>query len=282
MTRRQGTASDRVDFSAGLAQRFPMRALSFGTADGHTSPERDHSGVLLQADGESFLLDCGAPAGRLLLHDQYDSDVPGALWISHMHSDHVGQVGSLIQSLWLRQRRATLHVFGPGQVLSAVKDWLERCLLFPELVGFPIEWHAMTPGRPVAHGAFSLTAFPTAHLANLSGRFLQAYPNTCFDCYGLILEYQGQRYVYSADIEHPRDLDPALKGVRVHALICELTHFPEQDLFRHLAPFQVKSVWLTHFPDRLVGQEAELRALAKEEKFPGSLYLMKDNVAHDM
>jgi ribonuclease BN (tRNA processing enzyme) len=259
-----------------------MRALSFGTADGHTSPDRDHSGVLLQGAGESFLLDCGAPAGRLLLHDQYGPDVPGALWISHMHSDHVGQVGSLIQSLWLRQRRATLHIFGPAEVMRAVKDWLERCLLFPDLVGFPIEWHDMNPGQPFAHGAFTLTAFSTAHLASLSKQFRKAYPNTCFDCFGLILEEQGQRYVYSADIDHPRDLDPALKAGRVHALICELTHFPERELFRHLAPFQVDSVWLTHYPDRLVRQEAQLRAMAREEKFLGSLYLMQDNVAHDM
>jgi ribonuclease BN (tRNA processing enzyme) len=259
-----------------------MRALCFGTADGHTSPERDHSGVLLEAGGESFLLDCGAPAGQLLLHGKYGPNVPGALWISHMHSDHVGQVGSLIQSLWLRQRRAPLHVFGPGPVLTAVKDWLERCLLFPELIGFPIEWHAVKPGEPVTHGPFTLTAFPTAHLASLAGQFRANYPNTCFECYGLILDREGERYVYSADIEHPRDLDPALKGGRVRALICELTHFPEVELFRHLAPFQVDSVWLTHYPDRTVGQEAELRALAKKENFSGSLYLMQDNVAHGM
>jgi ribonuclease BN (tRNA processing enzyme) len=259
-----------------------MRALSFGTADGHTSAGRDHSGILLQSAGESFLLDCGAPAARLLLHEKFGPEVPGTLWISHMHSDHVGQVGSLIQSLWLRQRRATLHVFGPAEVMRVMKDWLERCLLFPGLVGFPIEWHAVTPGQPVTHGVSTLTAFPTAHLRSLSEQFRGDFPNTCFDCYGLILDVRGQRYVYSADIEHPRDLDPALKGGRIHALICELTHFPERDLFRRLAPFQVDSLWLTHYPDRLVGREAELRAMAKEEKFLGPLYLMKDNVAHDM
>jgi ribonuclease BN (tRNA processing enzyme) len=259
-----------------------MRALFLGTADGHTSPLRDHSGVLLQTPEASFLLDCGAPAGRLLLSDNNGPDLPGALWLSHMHSDHVGQVASLIQSLWLRQRRAPLHVFGPAEVMRAMKDWLERCLLFPELLGFPIEWHAMTPGEPVEHGVFTLTAFPTAHLSNFAGRFRAAYPNTCFDCYGLILEYQGERYVYSSDIEHPRDLDFALQGGRTHVLICELTHFPERELFRHLAPFEVDSVWLTHYPDHLAGQAAELAVMAKEEKFRGSVYLMKDRVAHEL
>ncbi len=259
-----------------------MRALCFGTSDGHTSAGRDHSGILLEAAGESFLLDCGAPAARLLLREKYGPDVPGALWISHMHSDHVGQIGALIQSLWLRQRRATLHAFGPAEVLRAMQDWLARCLLFPELIGFPIEWHDVTPDRPVTLGAYTLTAFPTRHLSSLSEQFRQGYPNTSFDCYGLRLDGPEGRCVYSADIEHPRDLDPALKGGRVRALISEMSHFPERVLFRHLAPFPIDSLWLTHYPDRFVDQEANLRTLAKEENFLGSVHLMKDNVAHDM
>ena len=188
----------------------PLRALFLGTAAGNTSVSRDHSGILLETDGSSILLDCGAVAARHFHANDFPTGTPGAVWLSHMHSDHIGQVGMLVQSLWLRQRQATLHVFGPAEVMRVMKDWLERCLLFPELVGFPIERHAVTPGRPVTHGAFTLTAFPTAHLTNLSGQFRKAYPNTCLDCYGLILEDQGRRYVYSSDIEHPRDLDPAL------------------------------------------------------------------------
>jgi hypothetical protein len=259
-----------------------MRAHCFGTSDGHTSAGRDHSGILLQSAGDSFLLDCGAPTARLLLHDEYGSEVPGVLWISHMHSDHVGQIGALIQSLWLRQRRAPLHAFGPAEVLRAMRDWLARCLLFPELIGFPIEWHDMTPGQPFKLGAYTLTAFPTRHLGSLSEQFRAAYPDTCFECYGLILDTPEGRYVYSSDIEHPRDLDPALKGGPVHALISEMAHFPEHTLFQHLAPFQIESLWLTHYPDRFADQEAELRSMAKEDKFLGSVYLMKDNVARDM
>ena len=259
-----------------------MRATFLGTADGHTSARRDHSGVLLQTHDATLLLDCGAAAGRFLLRRKHDAELPGLVWLSHMHSDHIGQFASLIQSLWLRARRAPLHVFGPVEVLRAMEDWLKRCLLFPELIGFPIEWHAVKPGKPVVHGPFTLTAFATAHLDSLAGYFRRSYPETCFECYGLALDYKGKRYVYSADLAHPRELDPALKRKKVTSLICELTHFPERELFKHLSKYAVDSLWLTHYPDHLVKRESELKSAARAEKFRGAVHLMHDNVAHEI
>jgi ribonuclease BN (tRNA processing enzyme) len=256
-----------------------MRATFLGTADGHTSPRRDHSGILLQTEHTSFLLDCGAVAARFLLAKKFPPDVPENLWISHMHSDHVGQIGSLIQSLWLRARRAPLHVYGPTDVLEDVKLWLEKCLLFPELIGFPIEWHPVRPGKPVACGELTLTAFATQHLASLAGYFKRNHPATCFECYGVAIDYRDQRYVYSADVASPGDLAPALKDVKVAALMCELTHFPERDLFREMAKYAVQSLWITHYPEHLVRREEELRKVAREEKFKGVVNLMRDRVA---
>jgi ribonuclease BN (tRNA processing enzyme) len=259
-----------------------MRATFLGTADGHTSTRREHSGIFIQTPEASVLLDCGAAAARFFLRKRVPPDVPEVLWISHMHSDHNGQVSSLIQSLWLRTRRAPLHVYGPAQVLEAVQDWLEKCLLFPELIGFPIQWHAVKPGKPYVYGPFTFTAFATEHLDSLAGYFKRSYPKTCFDCYGVAIDYAGQRYVYSADLAHPRELEPALNQGKVAGLMCELTHFPERELFQFVAKYPVKSLWITHYPDHLIRRAAELKAIAKEEKFRGEVHLMHDRIAHDL
>ncbi len=259
-----------------------MRAIFLGTADGHTSARREHSGILLQTKETTVLLDCGAAAARFLLGKKMDADIPDMLWISHMHSDHNGMISQLIQSLWLRTRRAPLHVYGPGIILEQLADWLEKCLLFPELIGFPIVWHAVKPGKAFTHGPFRMTPFATEHLANLASHFKRAYPKTCFETYGLLMEHDGKRYVYSADLAQPAELAPALKGGKVQSLICELTHFPERDLFHELTKFQVKSVWITHYPDHLVRREAEIQKIAREEKFRGEVHLMHDRVAHEI
>jgi ribonuclease BN (tRNA processing enzyme) len=259
-----------------------MRAYFLGTADGHTSARREHSGILLQTKETSMLLDCGASAARFILHKKMEPDVPEILWISHMHSDHNGQISSLIQSLWLRTRRAPLHVYGPEAVVLQLKDWMEKCLLFPELIGFPIYWKPVKPGRAWKHGPFTLKAFATQHLTSLANHFKRGYPKTCFDCYGLEIIYEGRRYVYSADLATPAELIPALKNGKVTALMCELTHFPERDLFSEVAKYPVKSVWITHYPDHLVRREAEIQQMAKEEKYRGAVHLMHDRVAHDI
>jgi hypothetical protein len=154
-------------------------------------------------------------------------------------------------------------------------SWLEQSILFPKLIGFPIQWHPMEPGRKFRKNPFTFTAFATRHLANLASIFRHKHPHTCFDCHGVTLSYRNERYVYSADLHHPRELRPALRQP-THALFCELTHFTDEELFRELAQHRLRSVWITHYPDHLIGEEAEIRAVARKERFKGKVYLMSD------
>ncbi len=258
-----------------------MRVTFLGTADGHTSATREHSGILIQTPESSLLLDCGSTVPRYLLAKKCSPDVPEAIWISHMHSDHIGQLRMLIQSLWLRARCAPLHIFAPKKTIPTLQDFFEKCLLFPELLGFAIEWHPIKAGVKMKLGVFELNAFSTRHLASLASFFERKYPKTCFECYGVAITYKKQKYVYSADIEKPKDLRPALKSP-VRALFCELTHFPERDLFKELSSHTVPKVLITHYPDHLENKETRLLALAREEKYRGKVFLMRDKRTEDI
>jgi ribonuclease BN (tRNA processing enzyme) len=264
------------------AEAAAVRATFLGTSDGHTSATRDHSGIVLETVDGNVLLDCGAAASRYLLGAKFNSQVPEIIWISHMHSDHIGQFSALIQSLWLRQRQEPLHVYGPGKVLRVLKDWLDHTLLFSELIGFPIRWHAVKPGVTYPQGAFEITPFATDHLASLAGHFKRSYPKTSFECYGCVLEHAGRRYVYSADLATPRELRPALERKKTTALFCELTHFPERELFHEAARHSIETLWITHYPDTLMGREEELRRLAQEEGFTGFVRLAHDKVVQSI
>lgn len=259
-----------------------MQVTFLGTADGHTSARREHSGIFIQFPDTSILLDCGASVARFLTQKKISADVPEMIWISHMHSDHVGQFTTLIQSLWLRGRHAPLHVYGPGGVVDALRLWLAHSLLFPELIGFPLHWHATEPGQVQKQGPLLLTAFATEHLSNLASHYQQQHPETCFACHGVLLEHQGQRTIYSADIAQPTDLIPPLKAGPIHALFCEMTHFPERDLFTEIAQHQVASLWITHYPDHLITQESQIQAWAKEAGYTGDVHLMHDRLCHEI
>jgi hypothetical protein len=73
-----------------------------------------------------------------------------------------------------------------------------------------------------------------------------------------------------------------LEEGKTTALLCELTHFPERELFHEVAKHSVQSVWITHYPDHLVKREAEIKLIAKEEKYRGEVHLMHDRVAHEI
>ncbi len=258
-----------------------MKVTFLGTADGHTSLHRDHSGLLLRAPESSFLLDCGAPAAQFLLREGAPVEIPRHVWLSHMHSDHVSQFGSFIQSLWLRGRRTPLHVYAPAEMTLALQDWLEKCLLFPELLGFVIQWHPLRSGRVIHQDGYTLTPFATRHLKSLAGYFQSHYPTTCFDCFGLILDHEGKRTVYSSDLATPKDLLPALKKP-IHDLFCELTHFSEKDLFTTLAPYDIRRLWITHYPDRLWRKQALLRKLARTAKCKSTVFLTHDQMTETL
>jgi ribonuclease BN (tRNA processing enzyme) len=113
-----------------------MRALFLGTADGHTSALREHSGILIQTGEASLLLDCGAAAARFFLRKKLSADTPEILFISHMHSDHIGQVASLIQSLWLHAPRPPAY-HRPGRRTHRDEGLAGKMPPFPRAGRFP-------------------------------------------------------------------------------------------------------------------------------------------------
>jgi ribonuclease BN (tRNA processing enzyme) len=253
-----------------------MRATFLGTADGHASPGRSHSGVYLTEGKTSLLLDCGAPAAQFFLQKRIAANHPKALWLSHMHSDHLGQFPMLIQSLWLRARREPLTVYAPQPVIPTLQDYLQKCLLFPGLIGFPIVWHGITARKKFSLDHLTLQPFPTTHLLSLAKFFRKSHPHTCFDCYGLIVNSHAGRIVYSADLASPRELRSCLQKP-TRALICELAHFPEKLLFEELALAQpINQTLITHYPDRLSPRQRQLRQLARDCRFDSGIKIVKD------
>jgi hypothetical protein len=253
-----------------------MRATFLGTADGHTSPTRTHTGIFLDLGPQTLLFECGAPAANYFSWAQIDPNQPGLIWLSHAHSDHIGQFPMLIQSLWLRGRRAPLVVCAPRGLISVLQDYLAKCLLFPELIGFSIVWHGLTSRKKISMGDVLLTPFATQHLHSLAKYFKKDYPETCYECFGAVIEVKGARIVHSADIAAPKDLTPVLRGFTTRALLTEVTHFPEKSLFEELAHHEIQKVFLTHYAESLVGQEKALKRLAEQHGFRGSLKLMRD------
>lgn len=253
-----------------------MEIRFLGTSNGFISSSRWQTGILIR-DKITLLLDCGAPLAHLMAREKLKADSIDAIWLSHSHSDHIGQFSSLIQHLWLQKRRKPLRIMGPAGLLRRLRGWLPVCMLFPELLPFKIVWNEVPEKRPraLSVGGFKFIPFPTRHLYDFKKRFSRGSRQVCFETLAVRVESPSRSFGFSADLDSPEDLDGLLRHP-YDFFICELTHFTPESLFEKIGNAPIKNLILTHYPDRYMRWEKKLRRMAARSGFTGRLILAAD------
>jgi len=219
-----------------------------GTSDGLPSPDRHHASLLLRLGGKTTLLDCGEPCSHTLKRLGVDFNSLDEIIVTHSHSDHIGGLPMLLQSLWLEQRTRPLPVYLPAGVIEPLRHWLHACYLFEEQFGFEIQWQP-------------LTAFPTTHLNHTRAEFAGKHPEVKFEAFAVRF---GNRLGYSGDLGDPGDLAPLFP---LDLLVCELAHFHPQKLADFLKDKPVKRLALTHLSRQARARLPEVKAL-----FPNAIF----------
>ncbi|HET7433688.1 MAG TPA: ribonuclease Z [Thermoanaerobaculia bacterium] len=102
-----------------------LRIVFLGTSAAMPSRERNVAGVALVTDGRVLLFDCGEGTQHQLLRaDGVRSGALDAIFISHLHGDHVYGLPGLLASLSLNARVAPLTLYGPRGLRAYVESAL--------------------------------------------------------------------------------------------------------------------------------------------------------------
>ncbi|MBO61059.1 MAG: hypothetical protein CMO63_03675 [Verrucomicrobiales bacterium] len=240
-----------------------LTTTCLGTGDGHPSGSRAHSAFLYEFPSVTILLDCGEPVTHTLTRRGVHPDAIDHIFLSHLHSDHLGGFFMLMQGLWLRRRQKPLTVFLPEEGIKPVQQLLCSAYLFPELMPFKTEYKSWTSGQPCSLGPLTATPFNTTHLEQLRESFQPQYPQQAFEAFSFTLETGNTRAAHSADIGHLNDLDP-LVTKPLDLLVCELAHVEPADLFEYLAGRNIGQILFTHVAQGHWEDEAGLRQLARD------------------
>ncbi|HZO85744.1 MAG TPA: ribonuclease Z [Verrucomicrobiae bacterium] len=216
----------------------------FGVGDGVPNVDRNHSSYLYKLGDVTVLIDCGEPVSRSLKAAGVGYDAIDRVFISHLHSDHVGGFFMLLQSLWLEQRRKDLVIHLPEDALAPLQQMLRGAYLFEELFSFKLRFQTLRSGEPIKIDSATVTPSPTTHLDKLRQKFQTKYPGR-YEAFCFSLETQGKRIVHSCDLGAPEDLGPLL-AEPVDLLVCEVSHFEPQTLFDYLSRYPVKRLALVH------------------------------------
>jgi ribonuclease BN (tRNA processing enzyme) len=216
----------------------------FGIGDGTPSAGRNHSSYLYRLGSESLLIDCGEPISGAFKASGLSYETIDRIFLSHLHSDHVGGLFMLLQGFWLEQRQKELTIHAPGDALEPLTQMLSATYLFPEVLPFRLRFEALVAAVPVPCGASEVTPYRTTHLDALRKTFQARYPGA-YDAFCFRIKSGNRTIAHSADIGEPQDLGPLLKEP-VDLLVCELAHFTPEELFKYLSGKKIGRILFTH------------------------------------
>jgi ribonuclease Z len=104
----------------------PFKVTLLGTGAPVPSIERFGPGILVEAGGQKLLFDCGRGAGQRLWQLKIPLGQIDALFLTHLHSDHIVGIPDVWLTGWIPaaygRRTLPFHVLGPG----GTKDMMDN------------------------------------------------------------------------------------------------------------------------------------------------------------
>ena len=203
-----------------------MKITLLGTGAALIDPDRAHTAIAVQIDEKTYLLDIGTGATRNMIAANIDPLSVEALFLTHLHFDHVADLPVFVIGSWMSGRKGVPVIYGPQGTQSMVDNLFQGGAFDVDIRARA--QYAQRQGnlevlrpdvRPLSSGlAFEnaqvkVTAMPVEHIP----------PDIC-GCFGLKLESGGKTLVFSSDTKAlPQMVDFARNA---DLLIHEAT-FPE-------------------------------------------------------
>ena len=222
-----------------------MRITALGTGMPNQSPSNVAACFLVElGNGESFLFDLGTGATDRLAGLEIDYSTLDKVFISHLHTDHAGDIAALWVGGWLNGRYTPLQVYGPSgsspelgtkvHVDHIREAWAwdvtSRAGTLPDAGGEIVarEFDYAKTAVIYNKNGVKVTSFPAIHIRDGSVSFR--------------LEWNGLSFVYGGDSVPNKWFIKEAKGADVVVHECFFT--PEQ--WVKIAGFPYKlAYWVT-------------------------------------
>lgn len=206
-----------------------MRITFCGTAAGIPTAERACSGIVVQQDGRTVMLDCGPGSIREALKAGIGPGMIEAILLSHLHFDHTVDLSSVLH--FGRGGRLTLpRIFGPpgtAAVLAAATAFFAT-IPSPRPRNFA-EAEEISDNRDCEIAGFAVASVETPHAPEVRA-------------FARKLSAAGASIVYSGDTQpNPKAIVPLAEGANL------LIHEAYSKEMTERAPLDIRERIVTDF-----------------------------------
>ncbi|TMB45137.1 MAG: MBL fold metallo-hydrolase [Deltaproteobacteria bacterium] len=219
----------------GLLAPDALRVLLCGTSSPIPSPRRAEACTAVFAGRRMWIVDTGPGSWRTLALRRVRGEAIGAVFYTHLHSDHIGELGEFNLQTWVAGRPGPLRVYGPDGVTDLVHGFAQAYaadtrfrvahhgaeLLPPDraaMIPIPVLLDGAEAARVLDEDGVVVSAFAVAH-------------DPVKPAFGYRFDYGGRSVVVSGDTRPCPNLVKQARGadVLVHeAQENRLVHIMEQ------------------------------------------------------
>ena len=174
---------------------------------------------LLQLGGRTIVVDCGLGVTRGITEAGLSLKALDLVFITHLHSDHVLELGALLHTAWTAGLDHTVTVYGPAGTAACWQG-------FTQSMRFDIDIRIVDEGRPDLREMVRISEFGEGEVMEADGLSVAAFrvhhPPVA-DCFALRFQADGRSVVFSADTAYHPPLAGFAKGsdVLVHEAMLE-------------------------------------------------------------
>ena len=174
--------------------------------------------ILVSLDSGTFLLlDCGDGCLRELISQCTDLHRLAAILLTHGHFDHVGGLHSLLGYMRMIGRNTSLIILTPHKAREDKLIIDAFTTAYGDSIPFEIERREVRAGERIRLGEINTASFEVVHC----GSTKQGGIGEPLPALGYLLQYHGERVVYTGDCGLDSNLEPYISGADL--LIIEAT-----------------------------------------------------------